>query len=75
MQQLDLGKQRVSMPKATDLTCCQVSMPKATDLTFTEKVYMRHKNSSRLKAPKMSKGVGLSKREGFVVRHFAGDVL
>lgn len=51
------------------------NMPKASDLTFTDKVYMRNKHSLRLSHPRATKGVGLTRREGFVVRHFAGDVV
>ncbi len=43
-------------------------LPKATDVTFTEKVYGKHDGCARLKAPKMSKGVGLSRKEAFIVR-------
>lgn len=53
----------------------ELSVPKASDLTFTEKVYMRNKHSARLSPPRATRGVGLTRREGFVVHHFAGDVV
>ncbi len=47
------------------------NIPKASDLTFTEKVYMRHKKCVRWSPPKATKGVGLTRKDGFVIRHFA----
>ena len=51
------------------------TIPRASDVTFTEKVLTRHRGCPRLSSPKATKGVGLNRREGFVIRHYAGEVL
>uniref|UniRef100_A0A7S2JLY7 Myosin motor domain-containing protein n=1 Tax=Cyanoptyche gloeocystis TaxID=77922 RepID=A0A7S2JLY7_9EUKA len=53
----------------------QNKLPKCTDKTFTMKVHETFKAHKKLKEPRTIKGSGVSKEEGFVVKHFAGDVL
>jgi myosin heavy subunit len=52
-------------------------MPRATDKSFTAKVHTTHTANNCLEIPKITKdvkGKKLSKDEGFVVNHFAGQV-
>ena len=49
--------------------------PKATDSTFCVAVNAKHERSPFLRVPRVSKACQADEKTGFVVRHFAGDIL
>ena len=49
--------------------------PKATDSTFCVAVNAKHERSQFLRVPRVSKACKADEKTGFIVRHFAGDIL
>ena len=53
----------------------QCKAPQASENSFCMAVNMKHRNHIFFKEPKISKTCPLDQSSGFIVRHFAGDVL
>eukprot|EP01119_Soliformovum_irregulare_P017877 TRINITY_DN5376_c0_g1_i4.p1 TRINITY_DN5376_c0_g1~~TRINITY_DN5376_c0_g1_i4.p1 ORF type:complete len:1818 (+),score=627.39 TRINITY_DN5376_c0_g1_i4:113-5566(+) len=49
-------------------------MPKGTDKSFTSKVHTNHTSNNNLAVPVAKGKMRLTKDEGFVIKHFAGEV-